>query len=138
MHLKHIAQSGRLAAYLLGSTAALLFSGCPFAPPFADFSAAPTEGDAPLTVRFDVEPGEGSTEIQSFLWDFGDGAQSVDENPTHTFEEPGFYRVSLSVANANGSSTETKEAFINVRAVPDAAFSASPRTGNTPAQGPVS
>ena len=116
-----------------GAAAVFMLSGCPLlAAPSADFSGSPLEGDAPLLVRFAPEPREGSGEIQFFNWDFGDGTQRVDERPVHTFESPGLYRISLTVSNANGSSTETKEAYVNVRAVPDVALSATPRTGNTP------
>jgi hypothetical protein len=33
----------------------------------------------------------------SYLWDFGDGNTSTDENPSHTYEEGGVYTVSLVV-----------------------------------------
>lgn len=36
-----------------------------------------------------------STNSNSFLWDFGDGNTSTDENPIHTFEEEGSYNVCL-------------------------------------------
>jgi len=32
-----------------------------------------------------------------YLWDFGDGDQSEDENPSHTYKEPGNYTISLYV-----------------------------------------
>ncbi len=112
--------------------APLFLSGCPFATPTAAFTASPTEGDAPLTVNFIDQSLDGGADITSWLWDFGDGSQSVDQSPVHVYTTNGFYRVTLRVANNNGTSTETKEAFINVKAIPDADFTASPRSGNTP------
>lgn len=129
---RYVTGCRRIALCLAGVVATGLLAGCPFGPPLADFSATPTLGDAPLMVRFAAQPREGSTPIETFLWDFGDGMESTAENPTHTYEAAGRYRVSLSVSNANGVSTETKDAFITVRAAPDAAFSATPREGNTP------
>jgi len=120
----------RATAFALGTL--LLLAGCPFAGPTAGFTAAPTEGDAPLTVSFVDQSLNGGADITSWLWDFGDGAQSVAQSPTHTYTRNGIYRVSLRVSSNNGTSTETKDDFIIVRAVPAAAFSATPRTGNAP------
>jgi len=46
-------------------------------------------------------------EIDSWFWDFGDGTESDEQNPTHTFEEAGWHVVSLTiVAGDCTSSTE--------------------------------
>jgi gliding motility-associated-like protein len=37
-----------------------------------------------------------------FLWEFGDGEQSTDQNPTHTFPDTGLYVVTLIVTNSVG------------------------------------
>lgn len=37
-----------------------------------------------------------------FQWDFGDGEQSSDENPTHTYSDTGMYVVTLIVTNSSG------------------------------------
>lgn len=39
---------------------------------------------------------------QSWLWNFGDGNTSEEQNPTHQYEEPGTYTVSLTVSNTLG------------------------------------
>lgn len=41
----------------------------------------------------------GSTAV-AWLWDFGDGATSTLENPTHTYADTGTYNVTLTVADA--------------------------------------
>lgn len=38
----------------------------------------------------------------SWLWNFGEGSPSTQQNPTHRYSNAGTYNVSLSVANANG------------------------------------
>ncbi len=44
-----------------------------------------------------------STDIpQSWLWDFGDGSTSEEENPSHEYAVPGTYTVTLTVANTIG------------------------------------
>jgi PKD repeat protein len=80
----------------------------------ADFSADPTSGEVPLTVNFFDESTSGSP-IISWYWEFGDGATSRVPNPTHTYEEPGTYTVSLTVINEEvNMDTEIKEDFITV------------------------
>lgn len=44
----------------------------------------------------------------SYAWDFGDGRSSTDMNPTHIFEEPGVYDVSLAL-NGDPDLVKTKE-----------------------------
>ena len=38
-----------------------------------------------------------SSNYNSVLWDFGDGQQSINENPLHTYDFPGTYTVTLSI-----------------------------------------
>jgi hypothetical protein len=59
--------------------------------PEARIRATPTEGLPPLTVKFSGEGG------QSLYWDFGDGTSSEDPNPTHVFQKPGVYTVTLTI-----------------------------------------
>jgi hypothetical protein len=48
-----------------------------------------------------------SAEIVEWLWDFGDGTTSTEENPTHTYAARGDYTVSLTVTNDEGASDTT-------------------------------
>jgi len=40
-----------------------------------------------------------STEATNYSWDFGDGNNSTDENPIHTYDVSGTYNVSLTASN---------------------------------------
>jgi PKD repeat protein len=82
----------------------------------ADFAASVTSGSAPLSVSFTDQ----STvpEPTSWSWDFGDGATSNEQNPTHVFMEDGVYTVTLTVTGAAGLAIEEKPAFIRVGALP--------------------
>ena len=75
------------------------------------FLALPTMGIAPLKVRF---ADESAGEIDSWLWDFGDGKTSSEQNPSHTYMHAGRYTVSLTGSNPDGEHTEEKANYITV------------------------
>ena len=52
--------------------------------------------------------------IDSWAWDFGDGATSDLQNPSHVFERPGEFVVSLTVSGASGTHTAIGE-LVTVR-----------------------
>ncbi|AAM05168.1 DUF2341 domain-containing protein [Methanosarcina acetivorans] len=82
------------------------------AAPVANFSTNVTGGYVPLDVQFtDLSTGEG---ITGWLWDFGDGANSTEQNPVHTYESAGNYTVNLTVENAAGRDFELKTDYIEV------------------------
>jgi len=102
--------------------------------PVSKFSASPTSGKAPLAVSF-TDPSTGSP--TSWKWTFGDGGNSTEKNPVHTYNESGLYPVKLTVSNANGSNALTKIGYIAVVSnvlnnTPVSKFSASPASGKTP------
>ena len=82
--------------------------------PIASFTASTTSGSAPLTVNFTDQSSNGPT---SWLWNFGDGGTSTQQNPEHTYDNAGFYTVNLTVTNSYGSDTETKTNYIFVSIV---------------------
>ncbi|WP_211530393.1 lectin like domain-containing protein [Methanocalculus chunghsingensis] len=80
-------------------------------PPEADFTANSTIGYAPLTVAFtDLSTGA----PDSWAWSFGDGGNSTEQHPVHTYTGPGSYTVRLSVDNEAGGSTEIWMDYITV------------------------
>ncbi|MBW1735877.1 MAG: PKD domain-containing protein, partial [Deltaproteobacteria bacterium] len=52
----------------------------------------------------------------------GDGASSSEQNPVHTYEEPGAYTVSLTVSGPSGSDTKTATDYISVTSAPVKSF----------------
>jgi len=59
-----------------------------------------------------------------YEWDFGDGSMiSTEQNPTHTFDQPGLFTISLAITDTNGCrhSSERVE-YIDVQAFPEADF----------------
>jgi PKD repeat protein len=83
----------------------------PVIAPVADFAADPQSGLAPLTVAFTDLSVNSPT---SWLWDFGDGGGSVEQNPTHVYADAGSYTVSLTAMNAGGADSEVKADYIVV------------------------
>jgi len=51
----------------------------------------------------------------SWLWDFGDGNTSSEQNPAHSYANQGFYVVTLVVANTAGSSSANLQHHIIVQ-----------------------
>jgi PKD repeat protein len=83
--------------------------------PEARFSVNANSGKAPFEGIFkDASTGNPTR----FFWDFGDGCSSDTQNPTHIFEKPGKYPVSLTVTNDDGSDTTTKAGYIQVISPP--------------------
>lgn len=77
----------------------------------ADFVVDKAFGDSPLTVNFsDQSIGQ----ISSWLWDFGDGETSTEQNPSHTYEAEGKYTVTLTINGPSGESTKRKSNYIVV------------------------
>ncbi|MCB0706924.1 MAG: PKD domain-containing protein [Saprospiraceae bacterium] len=71
-----------------------------------------------------------SMNATTFLWSFGDGNFSTQENPIHVYDEEGFYQVSLTVSNACGSNTFFSGLLYLLP--PEADFTAEPTDGCTP------
>jgi hypothetical protein len=84
-----------------------------YARQFANFTATPTAGNAPLNVTFNDASDASPTQ---WLWDFGDGTNSTARNTTHTYTSAGNYNITLKVWNDLGSDTMVKPYYINVTA----------------------
>ena len=67
-------------------------------------------GIAPMTVALLDE----SIDDVERIWDFGDGFFSVIDNPVYTYNVPGTYSVTLTVAGSCGSSSRTEVDYIRV------------------------
>ncbi|WP_269850465.1 PKD domain-containing protein [Methanosarcina horonobensis] len=100
--------------------------------PATNFSSSTTSGKAPLTVSF-TDQSTGSP--IEWKWTFGDGGNSTEKNPVHTYNKSGLYSVTLTASNENGSNVLTKTGYIAVSGVsntPVVNFSASPASGKAP------
>ena len=103
-------------------TKATITATQPVKVPTASFTASPTSGDAPLTVTFTDTSADEPT---SWAWDFGDGSTSTTRSPTHTFDEPGTYRVVLTVTNSAGTDDTTEQISAKDGAAPEGQYAVS-------------
>jgi PKD repeat protein len=81
--------------------------------PTADYEASSTEITQGDTVFFTNLSGPG---ILEWEWDFEDGdpTTSIEENPYVVYSDTGYFDVSLSVINADGTDEEIKVNYIHV------------------------
>lgn len=85
--------------------------------PVANFTYSPKDPIAGQLIQFndtsyDTEPG---VNITSWYWEFGDGTNSTEQNPLHTYTSPGRYKVKLKIkTDAGGSDEITKEIFVGL------------------------
>ena len=74
-------------------------------PPVANFESNTDCG----TVNF---TSTSANTVTSYVWNFGDGNTSTEQNPTHTYTEDGNYTVTLTVSNDVGSDTMEKVDYV--------------------------
>lgn len=71
-----------------------------------------TADELPATINFSSDNSFLKNAYESeYLWTFGDGTTSTEQNPIHRFNKTGLYNVTLRVRNATGS---TASASLNV------------------------
>ncbi|MCL6524216.1 MAG: PKD domain-containing protein [Thermoflavifilum sp.] len=73
-----------------------------FGAPKVSFIPDSAWGCYPVTVNFKDRSLPGSGYITQWLWDFGDGHTSTQQNPIYTYTTPGKYRVQLMITNSYG------------------------------------
>jgi len=87
-----------------------------------DASSSVKRGCTGLTIDFDAPEEYGAN--AKYLWNFGDGFFSNEENPTHVFNKEGIFDVSLSVTAVGSGqiSSNVVQAMIEVLEAPEARF----------------
>lgn len=92
-------------------------------PPHAFVTNSDTAGCVPLTVNFSFNSSYSYPD--SVYWDFGDGTNSRDANPSHTYPQAGLYNVSVRVVGDGGVYTAYQH--ILAYPLPNADFDVAPR-----------
>lgn len=96
-------------------------------PPIADYTCSAKSGCGSLTVLFENR----SLHADSFIWYFGDGGISDEENPTYIYDRSGEYIVTLRAIGEGGESMVTKDT-IRVFNLPEAIFEFKPENAVLP------
>lgn len=85
--------------------------------------ATPANGCVPYTAVFT----NNSLGGLNFLWDFGDGQTSTEDNPTHLYPNVGTYKVKLTAYDSTSCNKVDDTTFtINVSPIPTASFGYNP------------
>jgi len=76
------------------------------------------EVKAAFTFQLTANPGEvvftnQSSNAQIYSWDFGDGRQSTQKDPTHVFDENDDFIVKLTATGSAGSNSVTDTVTVN-------------------------
>ncbi len=118
-------------SWLIAIVLILMLSGCPWPvhnhnnetkevpqtdtiAPIASFSFSTNSGKAPLLISFTDNSSNGSAAITSWLWNFGDGGTSSEQNPQYTFTQAGTFDINLVVTSKDGTHSTTQTAAITV------------------------
>jgi PKD repeat protein len=85
----------------------------------ADFEVQSTSGCSPWSVQF----ADSSISAFNWLWNFGDGNISTQQNPVHVYQTPGNYQVTLITQDTTGcTSVFTSPVPLQVQQPPVASF----------------
>jgi|SRR5690242_6594686 len=98
--------------------------------PVVSFLASPSSGTAPLSVSF---ANTSTGMVTSWSWNFGDGSASTLQSPTHLFQSPALYSVTLTATGPGGTSTLSSPIVVTSAPVSGlvAAYSFSEGAGTT-------
>ena len=73
------------------------------APPTIQFTASPTNGVPPMSVQFNSPAVDsGGNAILAWNWNFGDGSNSIVQNPIHSYTNAATFFPTLTCINNNG------------------------------------
>ncbi len=73
-------------------------------PPLVNFSNFPSSSSG-MAVQLMDESQDPDGDLASWVWAFGDGASSQIRNPSHLYQSPGGYSVTLTVSDDSGASS---------------------------------
>lgn len=104
--------AGKFAAILIAANAAgidtIRFDS------FVVVKPKPTPSFTTIASELSVLFSNTSSNATSYNWDFGDGKTSTAPNPTHIYEKPGRYSVTLTLTNDCGAQSITQQVRVSI------------------------
>jgi PKD repeat protein len=98
--------------------------------PAVAMTATPAVGEKPLQVTFTDQSTNNPT---AWVWTFGDGTTSTEQNPSHVYQTAGQYTVTLTATNSHGTTTKSFPGAVTVyELAPVAAFVTDVTGGSKP------
>ena len=95
-------------------------------PPVANFSYSPLHPYDTQTITFADESTDVDGNVVNWTWNFGDGATSYEQNPSHKYADNGTYVVKLTVKDNDGASAAKQEIIEVLNAKPVATINYQP------------
>lgn len=93
-----------------------------FDPPEAAFTNT-SNFCANSEITFTDESIDNGNPVTAWHWDFGDGQSSIEQNPKHSYINPGLYTVVLKVENSSSCEAKAFSRNVLIQPVPAADFS---------------
>jgi PKD repeat protein len=98
----------------------------------AAFTLNTTSGIVPLAVQFTSTTNTSVATPTGYLWNFGDGKTSAEQNPIHVYTQPGTFDVSLTVYGIQTQNTRAMDGIVHAGILPTVAFTGTPTSGTAP------
>jgi len=99
--------------------------------PTPNFKYTPSAPTIQNETRFYDSSEDKDGTIDSWFWDFGDGATSTEKDPTHQYSDKGNYSVQLKVTDNDGGSNNVTIGVTIYNIAPSSDFTFSPNTPET-------
>lgn len=109
--------TGMTSPINIPSSVTIGFIGKINTPPTANFSFIDSAYTTLSEISFTDDSNDTDGAIAKWSWDFGDGQTSASQNPTHKYETPGTYNVTLTLTDDSGV-TNSINKTITIEAAP--------------------
>ena len=117
------------------STGSIMISKCEGCAVSCRAGAEPSSGIAPLEVSFSGSADTYDCQTAASLnWLFGDGAESAEQNPRHTYLSSGVYNWTLTVVSGEQTCTKSGAVTVDAPCTVACTASAAPASGIAPLQ----
>lgn len=96
-------------------------------PPYPEYTFSPSNPTTVNIVTFTDQSIDIDGTIISWFWEFGDGKNSTNPNPTHIFPQHGTFLVNLTIIDDDGAENTVRKDIIIRNTPPDADFNYLPK-----------